>query len=292
MLGLACGDAIGTTVEFQPRGLFPIVTDMIGGGPFELKPGEWTDDTSMALCLATSLVERNGFDPHDQMMRYCKWAEEGYMSSNGYCFDVGMTVSFALNRYKNTGDPYSGSTDPRSAGNGCIMRLAPIPMFFFPDHQAVIKFSGESSRTTHRAIECVDSCRLFGSMIFKALLGYKKEDILFANHFPKGVKKTLSNSIQAIADGAYRNKSQDEIEGSGYVVKCLEAALWCFSITNNFREAILKAANLGGDADTTAAVCGQIAGAYYGEIGIPKKWRHRIAKFDLIVSLAESLLKT
>ena len=279
-------------MEFQHRGSFTLVTDMIGGGPFELKPGEWTDDTSMALCLAISLVERNGFDPHDQMMRYCKWAEEGYMSSNGYCFDIGMTVSSALDLFKKTGDPNSGSTDPRSAGNGCIMRLAPIPMFFYPDHQAVIKFSGESSLTTHGAIECVDSCRLFGSMIFKALLGYKKEDILFANQFPGGGKETLSNSIQAIADGAYRNKSQDVIDGSGYVAECLEAALWCFYGTNSFREAILKAANLGGDADTTAAVCGQIAGAYYGEIGIPKEWRHRLVKHDLIVSIAETILKT
>ena len=149
LLGLACGDAVGTTVEFQPRGTFKPVTDMVGGGLFGLKVGEWTDDTSMALCLAESLIEIGGFDPKDQMKRYCRWMDEGYLSSNGRCFDIGGTVRNVLNRFKRTGDPFSGSTDPHSAGNGCIMRLAPVPMFFYPDRKVVIGMSRESSRTTH-----------------------------------------------------------------------------------------------------------------------------------------------
>ena len=127
LLGLAAGDAVGTTVEFQPRGSFTPLTDMVGGGPFRLPAGAWTDDTSMALCLGYSLVEKGGFDPADQMDRYCAWRDEGYLSSTGDCFDVGVTVSGALSRYKAGGDPFSGSTDPYSAGNGSIMRLAPIP---------------------------------------------------------------------------------------------------------------------------------------------------------------------
>jgi ADP-ribosyl-[dinitrogen reductase] hydrolase len=133
LLGLACGDAVGTTVEFSARGSFPPMTDMVGGGPFRLPVGAWTDDTSMALCLATSLVEKNGFDAHDQMTRYCQWYQNGYLSSTGRCFDIGLTVRGALARFQKSGEPFSGSTDPQAAGNGCIMRLAPVPMFYYPN---------------------------------------------------------------------------------------------------------------------------------------------------------------
>jgi ADP-ribosyl-[dinitrogen reductase] hydrolase len=133
LLGLAVGDAVGTTVEFQPRGSFALVNDMVGGGPFRLKPGQWTDDTSMALCLATSLIAKNGFDPADQMDRYWNWYQNGYLSSTGSFFDIGNTVRQALETYQQTGNPFSGRIDPYSAGNGSLMRLAPIPLFYFPD---------------------------------------------------------------------------------------------------------------------------------------------------------------
>lgn len=162
LLGLACGDAVGTAVEFSSRGSFTPLTDMTGGGPFDLRAGEWTDDTSMALCLAASLLHRNGFHPADQMNRYGNWRDYGYMSSNGRCFDIGMTVADALLTYQATGNPYAGSTSPQRAGNGCIMRLAPVPMFYHPNIEQAIHFSGESSRTTHGAPECVEACRLFG----------------------------------------------------------------------------------------------------------------------------------
>ena len=140
LLGLAVGDAVGTTLEFKAPGSFKPIHDMVGGGPFRLKPGEWTDDTSMALCLATSLLEKNGFDPKDQMDRYCRWWKEGYLSSNGRCFDIGNTVSAALALYGQTGDPIAGSTNPQSAGNGSIMRLAPVPMFYYPDLAAAVRY--------------------------------------------------------------------------------------------------------------------------------------------------------
>lgn len=289
LLGLACGDAVGTTVEFRPRGTFPPVADMVGGGPFNLNPGEWTDDTSLALCLATSLVEKGEFDPADQMERYCRWRNDGYLSSTGSCFDIGGTVSHALRRFSMTGDPYSGPTDPMSAGNGSIMRLAPAPMFFYPDYDAAVRFSRESSRTTHGTAECVDACRLFGSMIFKALAGEDKGAVLFEHNFREGGLGLLSEKIQAIADGAYKDKTEDEITGSGYVVQSLEAALWCFFNTDNFRDAILKAVNLGDDADTTGAVCGQIAGAFYGEAGIPAGWLEKLAMSSEIRNLADRL---
>ena len=285
LLGLACGDAVGTTVEFSPRGTFDVVTDMVGGGPFRLKRGEWTDDTSMALCLAASLTELGRFDPKDQMLRYCKWRDEGYLSSNGRCFDIGLTIRRSLTRFEESGEPFSGPTDPDSAGNGCIMRLAAVPMFFFPDREAAIKMSGESSRPTHGASECIQASRLFGAILFKALDGSEKEDILFG-HRMTGL---ASESIQAIARGDYRVKSEDEIRGSGYVVQSLEAALWCFWQTTSFKDAILKAANLGEDADTTAAVCGQVAGAYYGEAGIPAVWLEQVLMCDDIRRLADQL---
>ncbi len=285
LLGLACGDAVGTTVEFQARGRFTPVTDMVGGGVFDLPPGAWTDDTSMALCLAASLTELGRFDPADQMRRYCKWLDEGYLSSTGRCFDVGNTVRSALRVFQKTGEPFSGSTDPRSAGNGCIMRLAPVPMYYHPDRDLAIERSGQSARTTHGATECVEASRLFGGMLFQALSGAEREAILLAH----GVDDATSPGIQAIARGEYRTKTEAEIRGSGYVVQSLEAALWCFSRASSFSEAVLLAANLGDDADTTAAVCGQVAGAFYGDSGIPPHWLVRLVMRDLITDLADRL---
>ena len=284
-MGLAAGDAVGTTVEFKSRGSFSPVQDMVGGGPFHLKPGQWTDDTSMALCLATSLVEVGGFDTADQMNRYCNWYENGYLSSTGTCFDIGITVSQALDDYKVSGNPLSGSANPRSAGNGCLMRLAPVPMFYFPDHDRTLHFSGESSRTTHGAAECIDASRLFGDILFRSLSGASKTEILFGND-PKIV---VSSSIQAIANGEYQSKTIDDIRGTGYVVDSLEAALWCFWTTETYEQAILTATNLGDDADTTAAICGQVAGAYYGEPAIPSHWLQQLTMRHEITELADRL---
>ena len=180
----------------------------------------------------------------------------------------------------------AGSLHPRSAGNGCIMRLAPIPMFFHRDHEVAVRHSAESSRTTHGTAECLDACRLFGSMIWKALSGLSKEEILLDHHGLDG----LSPGIGSIALGDYRDKDESEIRGSGYLVASLEAALWCFWHTADFRTAVLQAANLGDDADTTAAVCGQIAGAYYGDEGIPAEWLDKLAMREEIAALAERLL--
>jgi len=285
LLGLTAGDAVGTTVEFQSRGSFPPIQDMVGGGPFNLQPGQWTDDTSMALCLATSLIEVGQFDAKDQMNRYSDWFEFGYLSSTGKCFDIGNTVRQALAQYKASGNPFSGSTHPRTAGNGCLMRLAPVPMFYFPDRDRVLHFSGESARTTHGAVECVEASRLFGCVLFGALSGASKTEILFG-HAPELFE---SPSLQAIAKGEYRDKAINLIRGTGYVVASLEAALWCFLMTDTYEQAILTAANLGDDADTTAAICGQVAGAYYGEAGIPTGWLEKLTMRREITELADQL---
>ncbi|MEI6415422.1 MAG: ADP-ribosylglycohydrolase family protein [Pseudomonadota bacterium] len=285
LLGLAVGDAVGTTVEFRPRGTFQPLTDMIGGGPFHLKAGQWTDDTAMALCLATSLVECGEFNARDQMERYCLWKEEGYLSGVGRCFDIGNTTASALRRFRQTDQPYSGPTHAKSAGNGCIMRLAPIPIFFFPDTDAAGWFAADSSRTTHGTEECLGASRLMARMLVRALAGGSREDIALAD----GPSFVDWSSLADIAKGVYLNKSEAEIRGSGYVIQSLEAALWCFMRTGNFRDAILAAANLGDDADTTAAICGQIAGAYYGESGIPPDWLNKLVMGQEIRNLADRL---
>ena len=286
LLGLAVGDAVGTTLEFRQRGTFQPLTDMVGGGPFGLKPGQWTDDTSMALCLGTSLVERGGFDAGDQMSRYSRWARDGYLSSTGTCFDIGNTVAYALRRYRDDGNPFAGPTAVNTAGNGCIMRLAPIPMFFSGIDDAE-RYAGESSRTTHGAEECIDACRLLARITFRALRGQPKDAVLFGD----AASFVAGERISAIARGTYRDKSESDIRGTGYVVQSLEAALWAFAGTGSFADAILAAANLGDDADTTAAICGQVAGAYYGEPGIPAHWLARLACRSDIAALADQLGK-
>lgn len=285
LLGLAVGDALGTSLEFRQRGSFEPITDMLGGGPFCLEPGQWTDDTAMALCLATSLVECGGFDARDQMLRYCRWADHGYLSSTGKCFDIGNTVRTALDRFRRDGNPFAGATDPRGAGNGCIMRLAPIALYFFPDLEQVEASAAASSRTTHGAQECVDGTRLFARMLCRALSGATKAEVLDGD----SAGFSAGPLILAIARGEYRSRSAEKIRGTGYVVQSLEAALWAFDRTSNYSEAVLAAANLGEDADTTAAICGQLAGAHYGEAGIPPLWRSRLALGAEIADLADRL---
>jgi len=285
LLGLAVGDAIGTSVEFQPRGSFPVVTDMQGGGVFNLKPGQWTDDTSMALCLAESLVECDGFDASDQMDRYLNWYLNGYLSSTGKCFDIGGSTRQALEHFKATGKPMSGSTHPSNAGNGSLMRLAPIPMFYAPNKVKTRTYAGKSSRTTHAAKECVDACTLFAEILVLALAGQDKETILFGNC----VSELASEKVVTLAQGNYKDKTAQHIRGNGYVIDSLEAALWCFWTTSTFSEAVLAAANLGDDADTTAAICGQVAGAYYGHSSIPVPWLEKLYMRDGIIKLAENL---
>ncbi len=284
LLVLACGDAVCTSVEFSPRGSFAPLTDMVGGGPFDLAPGEWTDDTSMALCLAASLVHRRGFDAVDQMNRYCNWRNVGYMSSNGRCFDIGTTVATALERYLANGDPFAGSPDPRTAGNGALMRLAPVPMAYAASASLTWTRAGDSTRTTHGAQEAIGCSQLLALQLRAALRGEGKDAILAAAPLAP-----LSPGVAALARGSYRDKPREAIRGTGHCVAALEAALWCFARHESFEDAVLAAANLGDDADTTAAICGQLAGAFYGESGIPQRWRARLAMGDTIASLADQL---
>ena len=292
LLGLGTGDAVGTTLEFKPPGTFDPISDMVGGGPFRLKAGEWTDDTSMALCLAESLIEKQAFDPQDQLARYLRWYKKGHLSCNGRCFDIGNTVRDALSRFEQTNEPHCGSTDPRAAGNGSIMRLAPVPLFFRADPVEAIETAALSSRTTHGTATCVDACRYMAALLVGILQGQSKDEILSAGFTPVPgywEQKPLVSEIDEIASGSFKKKNPPAIRGSGYVVQSLEAALWGFYHGKSFKDGLLMAVNLGDDADTTGAVYGQIAGAYYGEKGIPAAWLNKLAHRALIESFADKL---
>jgi len=292
LLGLAVGDALGTTLEFQSLGSFHPIDDIIGGGPFDLAPGQWTDDTSMALCLADSLMACRGFDPIDQLTRYVRWYRKGYWSSTGTCFDIGTATAHALARFERTGDRFCGSEDPYSAGNGSIMRLAPVPMFFAGNPSEAIHQSGESSRTTHGTIACVDACRYMGGLLVGALQGAKKKNLLSSRYSPatgQWPPGELSPEIEEVAAGSFKEREPPAIQGTGYVVRSLEATLWAFHKSTTFREGALLAVNLGDDADTTGAVYGQIASAYYGASSIPPKWLNTLHRRQDIEEIANRL---
>ena len=293
LLGLAAGDALGTTLEFKEPGSFTPLADMVGGGPFDLLPGQWTDDTSMALCLAASLVERRAFDPLDQLQRYWDWYHDGYMSSNGTCFDIGSTTSLALMSFRRHPEPYPGSTSPNTAGNGSLMRLAPVPMAFARQPRLAVERSAESSRTTHGAPAAVDACRYFGGLLVGALDGLDKQALLAERFSPipdLWAEAPLHPEIDAVAAGSFKSKNPPDIAGSGYVVRTLEAALWAFYQTDTFQDGALRVVNLGDDADTTGAVYGQIAGAFYGLESIPQSWRDQLTLRATILELAQGLL--
>lgn len=290
LVGLAVGDALGTTVEFSSPGTFPPVKDMVGGGVFDLRPGQWTDDTSMALCLGESLTRCNGFDAGDQMRRYVNWYRTGYMSSTGICFDIGNATRTALERFEHNGEPYSGLTDPMTAGNGSIMRLAPVAMAYAHQPEQAIRYAELSSLTTHGAVESVQACAVMAAMLVSGMQGADKQTMLAPTTWQDWLgEKELSPGLQEVIDGSYKHREPPEIKGTGYVIRSLEAALWAFDHTSSFAEGALLAVNLGDDADTTGAVYGQLAGAYYGYDQIPEHWLAQLAMRDELQELTDRL---
>lgn len=295
LLGLALGDALGTTLEFQPKDTFEPITDLCGGGPFNLQAGQWTDDTSMALCLADSLLSCQGHNAKDQVERYIRWRDTGYNSPTGRCFDIGNTVSESLRAYEKTHNPGSGLTNEYSAGNGSIMRLAPI-VIFYSQHKGhtpdqIQSLAVQSSLTTHGEEQCVEACKILAYLLNLIIFNELDKRALIDNvlaTFPideqrgKGSNK-LRRAIEKAADA---ETTRDEIFGRGYVVDSLQAAVWCFLQTNSFAEGALLAANLGDDADTTAAIYGQIAGAHYGLDALPVEWLEKLAWRETISETA------
>ncbi|AWN34390.1 ADP-ribosylglycohydrolase family protein [Methylobacterium radiodurans] len=278
MLGLAVGDAVGTTIEFSAKPAQAVLSDMVGGGPFRLQAGQWTDDTAMALALADSLLAAPDLDPRHLMRRFVAWYREGIFSCTGRCFDIGVTTAAALRRFERTGDAFAGSTTPDTAGNGSIMRLAPVAVRHWRDWDTLLRVARDQSRTTHGAPEAVEGCEILAHLLASAIHG-----------------TTLPDLVASAAAGRVRGfrlgQARREVRGTGYVVASLHAALWAVSRTSTFRDAVLLAANLGEDADTTAAVAGQIAGALYGASAIPDEWLGRLAWRERIELLAGCLFE-
>lgn len=289
MVGLAVGDAVGTTLEFKSRDSYPILTDMVGGGPFNLEPGQWTDDTAMALALAASIIENGKLDQGDLMDKFASWRDQGRFSCTGKCFDIGITTSSAIDRYLKTGDPKAGSTSPNTAGNGSLMRLAPVVLAFAKDRAALAQAAREQSSTTHGAPAAVSACAEFALLIADVCDGDDLDAALSKLESRAG--SIEAPEIAAIAAGSWRGKQRQQIRSSGYVVHSLEAAIWCVATTRSFENAVLRAANLGEDADTTAAITGQLAGAVYGLSGIPHRWLEMLSWRDEIIHQANALIE-
>ncbi len=295
LLGLAVGDALGTTNEFKSPGSFEPLTDMVGGGPFGLKAGEWTDDTAMALCVAESLVTQERYDAQHQMSILLRWYQRGYRSVKGFCFDIGQTVRLALRQFELTGDPYAGSTAPAMAGNGSLVRMAPVVMAFASHPARAIALAADHSRTTHAAPVVIDACRYFAGLLVGALRGVPRETLLEAGGYQPipGMydRDPLHPAIQAIAAGSFRHREPPEIRAASQVASSLEAALWAFHNSRSFAEGALLAANLGDDADTVGAIYGQLAGACYGRDGVPSTWREILVGREDIEGLAAALFE-
>jgi ADP-ribosylglycohydrolase len=221
LLGLACGDAVGTTLEFRSPGTFDPITDMVGGGPFRLKAGEWTDDTSMALCLAESLLDRGALDLEDQLRRYVLWHESGYLSSNGRCFDIGVTTRTQLARFKTTGEAVDPQPDEDSAANGSLMRLGAVPIRWHDDPETAADRSRESSRTTHAARRPVDACRYLGAMVSALIDGASFDKVTATTFWRWG---EVHPAVADITAGSWKAKAPPTIRGTGYCIDAREAA--------------------------------------------------------------------
>ena len=283
LLGLAVGDALGTTLEFSTRDSLPHHIEMTGGGPFRLAPGQWTDDTAMALALADSLVAAPGFDPNDLMTRFVAWWRDGTYSCTSRCFDIGITTRQALARFERTGEPFAGSADPDTAGNGSLMRLAPAALVALDDAREADRIARDQGRTTHGAVQAIEACAYFVQVLRGAIRGE-------VNSLTP-ITWRGDAAVDAIARGSWRGKTRDQIRASGYVIYTLEAALWAVGTTDSFEAALVAAVNLGEDADTVGAVTGQLAGALYGASAIPPRWLEPLAWRDRIAALADELQK-
>jgi len=277
LLGLAVGDALGAPYEFKAPGSYTPEPELVGGGTWGLPAGYWTDDTSMALCLAESLIER-GFDPADQMQRYLRWYREGYLSSTGRCFDIGNATRAALERFERTGDPFAG--DPEAGGNGALMRIAPVALYYGDDLGTAVDAAEQVARTTHGHPMALEACRYFVVLLWRAVNGSRKAEL-----HPEGFH-TPCPQIAAVVAGSWRT---GVVSGRGDAANTLNAALWAFYGTESFEEGALRAVSLGEDTDTVGAVYGALAGAYYGEAGIPGEWREQLVLVGKIRDLAWGL---
>ena len=290
LVGLAVGDALGTTNEFQPAGSFEPISDMVGGGVFRLEPGQWTDDTSMALCLADSLLALNRYDSYDVMERYDRWRKDGYRSSTGTCFDIGNQVMRSLWDFHENPRIPKGAPRSTSAGNGAIMRLAPVVIAGFEEREIreIVVTAGLSARETHYSVEAEAATEVFAALLVGALLGWAPEHIMNVGWASTG--PAFDEMAARVISDDPAERASWESETSGYIVHGLRLAVHGLLDFPSFKDATLAIANLGGDADTNAAIYGQLGGAFYGIEAIPASWRSTLYQGEEIDALARALV--
>lgn len=285
--GLAVGDALGMPVEFMDRGTFPPIDRMHGGGYFRLPAGGWTDDTAMALCLAESLAAHPELNPADLIARFRRWIEHGENSSTGRSVGLGQNTMRVLFHHFRHGTEYAPPvTSCRADGNGAIMRLAPVACLHWRESDRAKALAAKQSRITHHSAKSEAACEYLCELLCRLIAGAAWDEALAIPTHPDWPEE-----IQAIANGAWQTKQEPDIQSTGYVVHTLEAALWAVYSTESFRDALIRAVNLGDDADTVAAVTGQIAGARYGYSAIPPEWLGALAKPELLESVFGALAK-
>jgi ADP-ribosylglycohydrolase len=289
LVGLAVGDALAAHTQFRKPGSFAAVGDILGGGPFDLPRGAWSDDAAMALLLAESLIECEGFDAHDQVQRYARWQREGHGSATGQCVGITASVTRALATAQYKRQPFAGSHDPAQLDKEPLSRVAPVVMYFFADAAAAVARSAEAARITAQAPMVLDCVRLLAAILHQALSGREKADVLRPPR-ELWISPITRPEVLGIYDGSYARRELAEIQAGGHVVQALEAALWAFQRSANFREGALACANLGRDSDVVAAVYGAIAGAHFGVSSIPGIWRNSLMKQAVVVDTADRLL--
>ena len=275
LLGLAVGDAVAAATQYRRPGTFTPVGDMLGGGPFDLPRGGWSDDTAMALCLAESLLGCEGFDGRDQVARYRRWQHEGYLSCTGQCLGITAGTARALARAQWRRQPFSGSHDPGALDPEALSRVAPLAMYFFAQPAAAAEWAAEAARTTCQAPAVLTACRALAQALHAALSGEPRLVILAQAQSALDAVRHPGAAGAHLDDGA---------------PAALAAALEAFAGAANFRDAVLSAANLGGNSDVVAAACGALAGAHYTASAIPTLWRNSLIKKQLIESCADRLL--
>jgi len=265
-IGLAVGDALGTSVEFMSRGNFVPVTGMRGGGVFNLRPGEWTDDTSMAIALAEALLQdRTLANPAFAMNRWVNWCYYGMHSHTGTCFDIGGQTGRALRTWHDL--QILPEKDTENAGNGGIMRLAPAVLANVHDRAMAEDVARRQSDFTHRNRHCREIAGQMAGMLHALIHG----------------------QTDGLVPAPIAARTEAEVSSSGYVVDTFEAALWAFAPQDGFADIVLRAVNLGDDADTVGAVAGKIAGARYGLSGVPGEWLEVLAWRDELIRKGRAL---
>lgn len=266
-LGLAIGDALGAPVEFKEPGEFEPVTDYRHSYVWNIPPGYWTDDTSMALCLAESILARNTVDPQDLLERFGRWYTQGENSATGRCFDIGTTTRSNIERFLKEGQTQAPDVHYQS-GNGSIMRLSPVAIRWWHNTRCAEQMAQVQSRTTHGSTECVECASELAFILTRAIQGHD-------------VRQELALRLS--------NLDAQHISNSGRARHTLLAAKWCVATTTSFEAAVMKAVNLGGDSDTIGAVTGQIAGAVYGVQEIPDAWMSGLHDVHRLTDIAEQL---